>query len=80
MSDRMAFFITYANVLTRIMYSVLAARSCLFYEGQYENKKHREHMRKQGCWEMFTYNFFSWMTGNPPDRIFIQMNELSLPG
>ena len=54
-SDRMAFFICYANVLTRVMYSVLPVRSCLFYEEQYENREHCDHMRKQGGGGMFTY-------------------------
>ena len=86
----MAFFICYANVLTRFMYSVLPVRSCLFYEEQYENREHCDHMRKQGGGEVFTavgkclptlFLLISIrMTGNPPDRIFIQMNELSLPG
>ena len=55
MSDRMAFFICYANVLTRFLYGVLPVRSCLFYEEQYENGEHCDHMRKQGGGEMFTY-------------------------
>ena len=55
MSDRMAFFICNANVLTRFMYSVLPVRSCLFYEDQYENREHCDHMRKQGGGGMFTY-------------------------
>lgn len=37
------------------MYSVLPVRSCLFYEEQYENREHFDHMRKQGGGGMFTY-------------------------
>ena len=51
----MAFFICYANVLTRFMYSVLPVRSCLFYEEQYENRENCDHMRKQGGGGIFTY-------------------------
>lgn len=61
MSDRMAFFICYANVLTRFLYSVLPVRSCLFYEEQYENGEHCDHMRKQGGGEMFTYTVSSYI-------------------
>ena len=35
--------------------SVLPVRSCLFYEEQYENREHCDHMRKQGGGGMFTY-------------------------
>ena len=37
------------------MYSVLPVRSCLFYEEQYENREHCDHMHKQGGGGMFTY-------------------------
>ena len=37
------------------MYSVLPVRSCLFYEEQYENREHCDHMRKQGGGGIFTY-------------------------
>ena len=37
------------------MYRVLPVRSCLFYEEQYENREHCDHMRKQGGGEMFTH-------------------------